>query len=205
MSGIDDLFNDLLDEDLLREAAEEDARLKSSEPPAAKKPRPFLFKPAAVTKAQQQQQSVVVSSAQPTVNREYLAQFLPHLKDEPKPRAQAPPLPPAPIAAVATTTKSTVATSNLPQYRLFVGNLASETRNEALATIFKDYPSVSQIQVVLDREKEKCQGYGFVTFQDPQDMLKALREKNGKLCSSRPMQISKAKPETDPSKRYKRN
>lgn len=217
MADLDDLFNDLLDDDLLRQAAEEEERLKASnptdQPPPPKKMKPaLLFKPSTVTKAQNRPalatSSVVVSSAAPTINREYLAQFVPHLattappppaQQQQRARPEIPQLPPIPSASSSSSsTKSTSAAA--AQYKLFVGNLAADAREDALIKVFKDYASVSNIQVVLDKDKAK---YGFVTFQDPFEMLDALREKNGKLCFNRPMQISKAKPESDPSKQYK--
>lgn len=42
---------------------------------------------------------------------------------------------------------------------------------------------------------DQSKGFGFVGFTDPFEMLKALREKQGKLCGSRPMQIKQAKME----------
>ena len=41
--------------------------------------------------------------------------------------------------------------------------------------------------------KQVSKGYGFVSFADGLDMLKAMREKNGKFLGVRPMKLSRSK------------
>jgi len=36
-------------------------------------------------------------------------------------------------------------------------------------------------RVVRDKKTKKTKGFGFVSFKDPQDYLKAMREMNGKI------------------------
>lgn len=38
----------------------------------------------------------------------------------------------------------------------------------------------------------KSKGYGFVSFLDPMDCVKAMREMNGKYLGSRPMSIKRS-------------
>lgn len=44
---------------------------------------------------------------------------------------------------------------------------------------FIRYNSIQKARIVRDRKSGKSKGYGFVSFKDPQDFLKAMREMNG--------------------------
>jgi len=77
-------------------------------------------------------------------------------------------------------------------YRLFVGNLAGDIRDEQLAEAFKEYHSMHRVRVVRDVKTDQSKGFGFVGFTDPFEMLKAMREKHGKICGTRPMQVKKS-------------
>ena len=63
------------------------------------------------------------------------------------------------------------------------------------------YPSFLKAKVIKEKgnckkhEGGKSRGYGFVSFSNGLDMIKALKEKNGKYCGNRPMKISKGKHE----------
>jgi RNA recognition motif-containing protein len=47
-------------------------------------------------------------------------------------------------------------------------------------------------RVVRDRRTGKTRGYGFVSFLNPQDFLKALKEMNGKYVGNRPVKLTKS-------------
>ena len=83
--------------------------------------------------------------------------------------------------------------NHVNDYNLFIGNLSADVTDLDLQTIFSIYPSVTNIRIIRDPTTMECKGYGFIGFKDPFDMLKALREKNGKVCRNRPMQIKKSK------------
>ena len=65
-------------------------------------------------------------------------------------------------------------------FRIFVGDLGNEVSDDALLRAFSKYPSLNKSRVVRDKRTKKTKGYGFVSFKDPQDYLKAMREMNGK-------------------------
>lgn len=77
-------------------------------------------------------------------------------------------------------------------FRLFVGDLAKETTEDMLSNAFKHYKSFAMCRVVRSKVDIKAKGYGFVSFLDPMDCAKALREMNGKYLGARPMKISKS-------------
>uniref|UniRef100_A0A915I4F1 RNA-binding protein 42 n=1 Tax=Romanomermis culicivorax TaxID=13658 RepID=A0A915I4F1_ROMCU len=61
-------------------------------------------------------------------------------------------------------------------YRVFCGDLGNEVSDELLAKAFRKYPSFQRAKVVRDKRTNKTKGYGFVSFKDPQDFIRALRE-----------------------------
>ena len=80
-------------------------------------------------------------------------------------------------------------------FRIFVGNLGNEVTTEMLGDVFAksgDFKSFAMAKVMRDKRTKKTRGYGFVSFLHPNDMVKALKEMNGKYCGNRPMKLSKS-------------
>lgn len=77
-------------------------------------------------------------------------------------------------------------------FRLFVGDLAPEVSDDGLAAAFSRWSSFVKARVVRDKVTTKSKGYGFVSYKDPEDFMKAWKEMNGKYVGSRPIKISKA-------------
>jgi hypothetical protein len=69
-------------------------------------------------------------------------------------------------------------------FRLFIGDLAKETTTEMLAAAFSQYKSFAKAKVITPKSLTKARGYGFVSFIDPMDCAKALREQNGKYLGN---------------------
>lgn len=53
-----------------------------------------------------------------------------------------------------------------------------------LVRVFGKYPSFQKAKVVRDKRTNKTKGFGFVSFKDPQDFIKAMKEMNGKLINN---------------------
>lgn len=51
--------------------------------------------------------------------------------------------------------------------------------DEMLVRVFGKYPSFQRAKVVRDKRTNKTKGFGFVSFKDPQDFIKAMKEMNG--------------------------
>jgi RNA-binding protein 42 len=77
-------------------------------------------------------------------------------------------------------------------FRIFVGDLGPETTDAMLGDAFKHYGSFAMAKVIRENYTNKHKGYGFVSFLDPFDCGKALREMNGKYCGHRPMKLKKS-------------
>ena len=65
---------------------------------------------------------------------------------------------------------------------MFCGDLGNEVTDEILTRTFSKYPSLLKAKVVRDKKTNKSKGYGFLSFKDPNDFVKAMREMNGKQC-----------------------
>ncbi|XP_014668227.1 PREDICTED: RNA-binding protein 42-like [Priapulus caudatus] len=77
-------------------------------------------------------------------------------------------------------------------FRIFCGDLGNEVNDEILARAFSKYPTFQKAKVVRDKRTQKTKGYGFVSFKDPQDFSRAMREMDGKYVGSRPIKLRKS-------------
>lgn len=79
-------------------------------------------------------------------------------------------------------------------YRIFAGDLGNEVTDDVLARAFNKYPSFLKAKVVREKGPKmgKSKGYGFVSFRDPEDFIKAMREMNGKYVGNRPIKLRKS-------------
>ncbi|ESO99891.1 hypothetical protein LOTGIDRAFT_112714 [Lottia gigantea] len=77
-------------------------------------------------------------------------------------------------------------------FRMFCGDLGNEVSDEHLARAFSKYPSFLKAKIVRDRRSNKSKGYGFVSFKDPGDFTRAMRDMNGKYVGNRPIKLRKS-------------
>jgi hypothetical protein len=87
---------------------------------------------------------------------------------------------------------STLSEWSEDDYRIFVGDLGRECTEDMLIRAFSVYPSLQKVRLVVDKHSKKTRGYAFVSFKDPHDYLKALKEMNGKYIGSRPIKLRKS-------------
>jgi len=52
--------------------------------------------------------------------------------------------------------------------------------DDSLARAFNKYASFQKAKVIRDKKSNKTKGFGFVSFKDPNDFTRAMREMNGK-------------------------
>lgn len=69
----------------------------------------------------------------------------------------------------------------LDDYRIFCGDLGNDVTDEVLARVFGKFPSFQKAKVVRDKRSNKSKGFGFVSFKDPVDFTRAMKEMNGKI------------------------
>ncbi|VDM00566.1 unnamed protein product, partial [Schistocephalus solidus] len=74
--------------------------------------------------------------------------------------------------------------TKLDDFRLFCGDLGNEVSDDTLTRAFSRYPSFQKAKVIVDKRSGKSRGYGFVSFSDPSDFTRAIREMNGVFLPS---------------------
>lgn len=80
-------------------------------------------------------------------------------------------------------------------FRLFIGDLGNDVNEDDLIKAFgleKGWSSFVKAKVVRDKVTNKTRGYGFVSYADPEDFMKAWKAMDGKYVGSRPIKIQKA-------------
>lgn len=75
---------------------------------------------------------------------------------------------------------STLADWDEDDFRIFCGDLGNDVTDELLTRTFNKYPSFIKARVVRDKRTNKSKGFGFISFKDPGDFIKAMKEMNGK-------------------------
>ncbi|KAG8454603.1 hypothetical protein GDO86_000999 [Hymenochirus boettgeri] len=76
--------------------------------------------------------------------------------------------------------------------KLFIGGLSFETDEQNLEQVFCRYGQISEVVVVKDRETKRSRGFGFVTFENPDDAKDAMIGMNGKSVDGRQIRVDQA-------------
>ena len=76
--------------------------------------------------------------------------------------------------------------------KLYVGNISFQTTNEELMQAFGQYGTVTNAQVVTDRETGRSRGFAFVEMADGGD--EAVAAMNGALLGGRTLTVNEARP-----------
>lgn len=76
-------------------------------------------------------------------------------------------------------------------FRIYVGNLGNEVDDKVLHQAFSNYKSLTKWRVVRDHH-DYTKGFGFVSFLDPHEGVKALKEMNKKYIGQRPCKLTKS-------------
>lgn len=64
-------------------------------------------------------------------------------------------------------------------YRIFAGDLGNDVNDELLIRTFNKFPSFQRAKVLRDKRTGKSRGFGFISFKEPQDFIKAMKEMDG--------------------------
>ena len=75
---------------------------------------------------------------------------------------------------------------------LFVRSLPEGATTESLAAFFSESYPLKHATVVTDRATKKSKGYGFVTFADPEDAIKAKTEFDGTIFEGKKLKVELA-------------
>src|SRR6187549_2679009 len=64
--------------------------------------------------------------------------------------------------------------------KLFVGNLSFNTTENDLQDAFAAFGTVTEANLMMDRETGRARGFGFITMSTPEEAQKAIEGLNGK-------------------------
>ncbi|XP_042575134.1 cold-inducible RNA-binding protein-like, partial [Cyprinus carpio] len=76
--------------------------------------------------------------------------------------------------------------------KLFVGGLSFDTTEQSLEDAFSKYGVITNVHVARNRETNRSRGFGFVTFENPDDAKDALEGMNGKSVDGRTIRVDEA-------------
>jgi cold-inducible RNA-binding protein len=78
--------------------------------------------------------------------------------------------------------------------KLFVGNLSFDTTENDLQDAFAAHGTVTETNMMMDRETGRPRGFGFVTMSTADEAQKAIAALNGKQLGGRALTVNVAKP-----------
>ncbi|XP_036412677.1 cold inducible RNA binding protein a isoform X3 [Colossoma macropomum] len=76
--------------------------------------------------------------------------------------------------------------------KLFIGGLSFDTTEQSLEEAFSKYGVITNVHVARNRETNRSRGFGFVTFENPDDAKDALEGMNGKSVDGRAIRVDEA-------------
>ena len=78
--------------------------------------------------------------------------------------------------------------------KLYVGNLSFNTTENDLNDAFAAFGTVTEANLMMDRETGRPRGFGFVTMSSAEEAQKAIEALNGKEMDGRALTVNVAKP-----------
>jgi cold-inducible RNA-binding protein len=83
--------------------------------------------------------------------------------------------------------------------KLYVGNLAYETTEGALSSLFGEVGEVSSVSLITDRTTGQSKGFAFVEMAESSTAEEAINRFNGKGLDGRNIKVNKARPKNEDS------
>ena len=81
--------------------------------------------------------------------------------------------------------------------KVYVGNLAYDVTDGALAAMFEAHGTVQSAQVIMDRDTGRSKGFGFVEMTSDQEAQAAITALNGKDNGGRALTVNEARPRAE--------
>jgi RNA recognition motif-containing protein len=78
--------------------------------------------------------------------------------------------------------------------KLFVGNLSFNATENDLNDAFGAFGTVTETNLMMDRETGRPRGFGFITMSSAEEAQKAIAGMNGKDMDGRALTVNVAKP-----------
>jgi len=78
--------------------------------------------------------------------------------------------------------------------KLYVGNLSFQTTEQDLNALFAAHGTVTETNMIMDRETGRPRGFGFVTMSSAEEGNRAIEALHGKNIDGRDLTVNEAKP-----------
>ena len=84
--------------------------------------------------------------------------------------------------------------------KLYVGNLAFNTQEDNLRSLFSNYGTVESVKIINDRETGNSKGFGFVEMGSEAEAQAAIAGTNGADVDGRALRVNEALDRPPPRK-----
>lgn len=78
--------------------------------------------------------------------------------------------------------------------KLYIGNMAQETTEQDLRTMFSEAGTVGSVEVIMDRQTGKPKGFAFLTMSSQAEAEKAISMFDAKEVNTRALKVNIARP-----------
>jgi RNA recognition motif-containing protein len=78
--------------------------------------------------------------------------------------------------------------------KLYVGNLSFQTTQQDLTSLFAEQGTVTDANLIMDRETGRPRGFGFVTMSTSEEGQRAISALHGKNHDGRDLTVNEARP-----------
>jgi len=86
--------------------------------------------------------------------------------------------------------------------KLYVGNLSYKVTEDDLKGLFGEFGTVTEVNVITDRETGRPRGFGFVELDSNEGAAKAIASLNGKMLQDREINVNEARPRKNDRPRW---
>ena len=76
--------------------------------------------------------------------------------------------------------------------RLYVGNLAFSTSEDALRDAFAEFGEIVEVKLMIERETGRSRGFAFVEMGSPEAAREAIEKMNGANLDGRSLRVNEA-------------
>lgn len=84
---------------------------------------------------------------------------------------------------------------------IFVGNLASDVKEEDLTNLFSEFGQVKEVKIIRDLFTQQSKGFGFVEMPGLAEAQKAINSLNTMDVKGKKITVNEARPRRDDNRR----
>lgn len=77
---------------------------------------------------------------------------------------------------------------------IYVGNLDFNIEENTLAKVFEPFGLVNSAKIISDKFSGRSKGFGFITMDDKNEAINAIKELNGTVLNDREIIVNEARP-----------